>query len=476
MQVNAVPADVDLEGSTIIGGVFADLLPAPGSEELFDQVDPALIEAASFEGKAGQLLMAPHATAKTLLLVGLGEETDFQSLRAAMAGAIRSVRTESVFTVLGSVDLEESVKAVVEGAILGSYRFKEYQTPDESEVTVAQLGILGGDDEEVAISVVGADATNLARDWVNTPAIGQAPAAFAESIVASLQGLPVREQIWDLTRIEEESLGGLLGVAAGSPREPRVVILSYAPDGATTHLGLVGKGITFDTGGLTLKPGKAMENMKTDMAGAAAVAAAIGAIARLDLQVRATAVIPITDNAIGGAATRPGDVLRPLSGPTVEVTNTDAEGRLILADGLGLIHHHEPDLIVDIATLTGSMHIALGPSIGGFFANDSDVSDSILQAAARAGEDFWEMPLYEGYRKALDSNTGDIKNVTGSPYGGAIAAALFLKEYAGDGPWAHLDIAGPGRSKETTGEWVKGGSGFGVRTLLEVARGMAAPG
>jgi leucyl aminopeptidase len=245
------------------------------------------------------------------------------------------------------------------------------------------------------------------------------------------------------------------------------------PESAKGHLALVGKGITFDSGGLSLKPAASMEEMKDDMSGAAAVLASTIGIARLQLPVNVTAIAPITDNAVGGDATRPGDVLRPVDGPTVEVLNTDAEGRLILADGLGLAKRYEPDLTIDVATLTGAAAVALGKEVAAVFGSDTEVSRMVLDAASRAGEEFWELPLFKGYRKSIDSNIADIKNISGTRYGGAIVAAVFLSEYAGDGPWAHLDIAGPARRQDTSGEFVKGASGVAVRTLIEVARGMA---
>ena len=265
----------------------------------------------------------------------------------------------------------------------------------------------------------------------------------------------------------------MLGVAAGSDRPPVLIVLQYNPDGAAKHLGLVGKGITFDSGGLSLKTPTFMEEMKDDMSGAGVVAAASIAIAGSGIPIQLTTVIPITDNAIGGSATRPGDVLHPVDGPTVEVLNTDAEGRLILADGLGVVRRFDPDVIVDVATLTGASKVALGDKIAAVFGSDRDVAADILKAAARAGEHFWELPLFNQYRKSLDSSIADIKNITGSRYGGAIAAALFLNEYSGDGDWAHLDIAGPARWRETAGEHVKGGSGVGVRTLLEFATALS---
>lgn len=266
-----------------------------------------------------------------------------------------------------------------------------------------------------------------------------------------------------------------MGVAAGSSLPPRLVILEYRPDQPKRHLGLVGKGIIFDTGGLSLKPAKSMETMKSDMAGAAAVASATFTIARMELPLSVTTVVPITDNAVGSGATRPGDVLRPVAGPTIEVLNTDAEGRLILADGLGIARRFDPDMLVDVATLTGSAPVALGKSVGAVLGPDPRVTGMILAAAANAGEHLWELPLFQQYMKDLDSEVADIKNVTGSRYGGAITAALFLSRYAGDGDWAHIDIAGPAMSTETSGEQVKGASGYGVRTLVELAKAMVEP-
>jgi leucyl aminopeptidase len=205
------------------------------------------------------------------------------------------------------------------------------------------------------------------------------------------------------------------------------------------------------------------------------MAATIG-IARLGLPLNITAIAPLTDNAVGGDATRPGDVLRPVDGPTIEVLNTDAEGRLILADALGLAKRYEPDITIDVATLTGAAAVALGKQVAAVFGSDTEVAAQVLDAASRAGEEFWELPLFKGYRKSIDSNVADIKNISGSRYGGAIVAAVFLAEYAGDGPWAHLDIAGPARREETSGEFVKGASGVGVRTLIELAKGVAQTG
>ena len=476
MEIRAIGEEVSLDGATVVVGVLAKGSPIPGTEELVDSIDPDLLAANRFEGKAGQMLVAPHQQAAAILLVGLGEEVSFESLRAAAGNAVRRIKTSRGVSYLGKVLVAGATRAVVEGAVLGAYRYTEYKTAVDENGEVEDLEIVGADESEVTDALAGAQATNLARDWVNTPAKDQSPAALAEGISSAAIGAGISVEIWDEQRIADEELGGVIGVAAGSDRPPRVVILRHEPSESVGHLGLVGKGITFDTGGLSIKPAKSMETMKTDMSGGAAVASATIAVAKLGLPVTVTAVIPITDNAVGGDATRPGDVLRPVEGPTIEVLNTDAEGRLILADGLGVIRRYDCDLIVDVATLTGSAVVALGNEIAAVFGSDPDVSDLVLKAASRAGEYFWELPLFEPYRKQLESDIADIKNISGGRYGGAITAALFLSHYAGEVPWAHIDIAGPARSKKTAGEGVKGASGVGVRTLIEIVRGMVDSG
>jgi leucyl aminopeptidase len=472
MEVVTTTSDVDLEGATLVIGVMEGLDPAPGSEQAFADIDQALLVAAGFEGKVSQTLAVPFPGATAALLVGLGDEANFERVRAASGNAVRAVRTERQVSLLGMIGVEGAARAVVEGSVLGGFQYREYKTNDE-KVRVSRVEVVDGDPREIEDARILADATNLARSWVNTPAMDLSPAAFADKIAERAGAAGLSVEVWDRDRIVEEKLGAVLGVAAGSDRDPRVLMLTYRPEGAAAHLAMVGKGITFDSGGLSLKPAASMEDMKVDMSGAAAVVAATLAVSELGLPVHITTITPLTDNAVGGDATRPGDVLRPVDGPTIEVLNTDAEGRLILADGLSLARRHSPDLVVDIATLTGAMRVALGDRISGYFASSRDVAERILEASARAGETFWEMPLHKEYRKLLDSTVADIKNVTASRYGGAIAAALFLAEYAKDTPWAHIDIAGPAVSRENQGEQVKGATGVGVRTLVELARAMA---
>lgn len=472
MEIKSSVADVDLDGATYIVGVLSDLRPAPGAETALEAADAALIELARFEGKPGQTLVLPHDTAASLLLVGLGDEPGYEAIRSAIGSAVRVVKTARAVTTLHRAPIDGATRAVVEGAALGGYQFRNYKTEGEG-LAIESLELVDADADEVSAALVGTEATNLARDWANTPALDKSPEALADSIAAAAGAVGIDVDVWDERRILKEKLGALLGVAAGSDRPPRLVILQYQPESAMSHLGLVGKGITFDSGGLSIKTAAFMEEMKDDMSGAAAVAAATIAVARLGIPVRVTTVIPLTDNAVGGDATRPGDVLRPVAGPTIEVLNTDAEGRLILADGLGVVRRFAPELIVDVATLTGAARVALGDKIAAVFGSDSTVAAQILDAASRAGEEFWEMPLFKGYDKGIESDVADIKNISGARYGGAITAALFLSRYVGDDDWAHLDIAGPARWRETAGDQVKGASGVGVRTLVELARSMS---
>ncbi|MGB7860702.1 MAG: leucyl aminopeptidase [Acidimicrobiia bacterium] len=472
MEIVVVGSDSSLEGATLIAAVLEGVEAAPGSAEALASVDVDALEAMGFKGESGQTILLPHDEAEALLLVGLGEEVSFEGLRAASGNAVRTINSTKAVSLLGLVPVDGATRAVAEGSLLGGYQFRRYKT-GEAESRPDLVEIVDGDSDELATALSTARATVLARDWINTPAIDQSPEALAEMITESLADLPVSIEVWDRARIEAERLGAVLGVAAGSTRDPRVVILRYRPDGPVAHLTLVGKGITFDSGGLSIKPAASMEEMKDDMSGAATVAAVMTAVSEQGLPIDLTCITPLTDNAVGGNATRPGDVLIPRSGPTIEVLNTDAEGRLVLADGLSLAVEEAPDLVVDVATLTGAARVALGDGIGAVFASDSKVAGQVLDAASAAGEKFWEMPLHKEYRKSMDSNIADIKNISGSRYGGAITAAIFLAEYAGDGDWAHLDIAGPARARETKGDLVKGASGIGVRTLVELARTMS---
>ena len=428
VEIRNAPEELDLTDATLIVGMLAENEPAPGAEEAYASADPALLELAKFEGKTGQVLTLPHSEAKSVVFVGLGEEASFETIRSGIGNAVRVVKTAAP-----SQTSTRSLSRARPGPLSKVRRSVVISfvptRPRGRAFPLETLELVDGDEEALAETVVTTEATNLARDWVNTPALDKAPEALAETIREAAEGAGLSVEVWDEDRIIAEKLGALLGVAAGSDRPPRLVVVEYRPEGAGAHLGLVGKGITFDSGGLSIKTAQYMEEMKDDMSGAAVVIAATIAIARLGLPVRVTTVVPLTDNAVGGKATRPGDVLRPVSGPTIEVLNTDAEGRLILADGLGVVRRYEPDLIIDVATLTGAAHVALGDKIAAVFGSDSDVASQVLAAASRAGEHFWEMPLFKEYKKSMESDIADLKNISGGRYGGAITAALFLSSY-----------------------------------------------
>jgi leucyl aminopeptidase len=303
---------------------------------------------------------------------------------------------------------------------------------------------------------------------VNEPSGGKSPTAFADSIRKLLRGKGVTVKVLDEDAIRRERLGGVEGVGMGSDQVPRFVQVSYAPPRARSRIALVGKGVVFDSGGLSLKTASGMETMKTDMSGAAAVAATMSVLSTLGVKARVDAYLPLVENMPSGHAIRPGDVLKMRNGKTVEVLNTDAEGRLILADALSLASETKPDAIIDLATLTGACVVALGEKVAGLMGSDDGFIDKVRAAADRAGESVWPLPLPREYRKLLDSEVADVKNVSGGGYGGALTAGLFLQEFVDGAPWVHLDIAGPARAGSDDGYVVKGGTGFGVRTLVEL--------
>jgi leucyl aminopeptidase len=374
---------------------------------------------------------------------------------------------------------------VAEGAVLATYRFVGHKSEDDGgqvdRLVVWGIGLdAAAARQGVERGVRIARAVRLARDLVNEPPSSMTPRHLAEVAERELGSqAAVTLEVWDEQRIADERLGGLLGVARGSAEPPRLVRATYEPadpveiDGRVPHVVFVGKGITFDSGGLSLKTPGGMETMKTDMSGAAAVIAALSACADLGVRVRVTALTPVTENMPGGRATKPGDVLTIRNGNTIEVLNTDAEGRLVLADGLSLAAELEPDAIIDLATLTGACVVALGMSVAGLFGNDDDLNKRVEAASARAGEPTWPLPMPDAYKKHIDSDVADMKNMGKAGQAGAIAAALLLARFVGDVPWVHLDIAGPARSDENDGIVTKGGTGFGVRTLLELVEGYA---
>jgi leucyl aminopeptidase len=488
-QPNAARAKADL----LAVPVFAGPELGPGAEEavaaLGVPVAP-LLEARGFSGKPGEAAALPtlgRLPATVLLLVGVGEraKVDPEVLRRAAAAVVRQGRGagKAVTTLAQALPADPggAVQAVTEGALLAAYRFDKYkQAKANGDGPPAELAALAlvppgsgsrGSGGRAALAAalaagqVRAAATNLARDLSNEPANALHPADLAAAARRLLAGKGVTVKVKDEKALAREGFGGIVGVGQGAEHPPRLIELRYAPKGATGQVVLVGKGITFDSGGLSLKPPDSMKTMKTDMSGAAAVLATMSALADLDIGVAVTGYLASAENMPSGHAIRPGDVLTMKNGKTVEVLNTDAEGRLVMADALALGAAAKPDAVVDVATLTGACMIALGNRYSGLMANDEALAAELLDAAAEAGEPTWRLPLPPEYHKDIESDLADLKNV-GDRWGGALVAGLFLQEFVDDRPWAHLDIAGPARSESEDGYLGKGSTGVAVRTLL----------
>ena len=466
-------------------GVFADALDGG---ELPEGLDRGFLEAQGFTAKAGSSCVVPGTGGRLLVALGLGPsaEVTVPTYRRAAAALARAARrqTHLAIDVLDGVpdglDRPAVAQAIAEGALLGAYRYTALKSdPEQSHIESLTVVGKGGNRVQAALSrgrAVG-EAVRLARDLVNQPGGTLTPSAFATRAeeLADLKGFDV--EVLDRAAIEDEKLGGLLGVNRGSTEEPRFVKLTWEPPGKVRGtVALVGKGITFDSGGLSLKPSDSMIGMKGDMAGAAAVLAAFTALDAVQPPVRVRGYLPLTDNMPGGDATRVGDVLRIRNGTTVEVLNTDAEGRLVLADALALATEDEPDAIVDLATLTGACMVALGMKIAGLMGNHPGFLEQVKTAADAEGEPVWPLPLPPEMRSELDSDVADIKNISGKRWGGASVAGVFLQDFVDDGiPWAHLDIAGPADSAEDDDLTRKGGTGFGVRTLLHLLSAYRKP-
>ena len=489
-----IEADALVLGARKQGG-GADLLDGHGLDENAAAAVTDALAALGAEGGADEvtrLAGVDGVSAPLVLVVGVtssGPAPRTEQLRRAAGVAARSLAgRSSAVLALGQSGPDEA-RAVAEGAALGAYTYAEHHgvgkaesaKPGLASVTVTGLA---GDEAEAAAAEVDALVTAVcyARDLVNTPPNVLYPESFAASVTEQAAGTAVEVEVWDPETLAAEGCGGILGVGQGSGRGPRLVTLRYSPEGAQRHIGLVGKGITFDSGGLCLKPGASMVTMKMDMGGAAACAAATLAIAELGLPVQVTAYLCLAENMTGDLAQRPGDVVTMRGGRTVEIINTDAEGRLVMADGLALATEQQPDVIVDVATLTGACIIALGERTIGVMGNDDELRDTVVRLGTEAGDTAWALPMPEEIRPTLDTPVADLKH-TGERSAGAMVAATFLQEFVGtrgEGdeaariPWAHLDIAGPAyNEKSAWGYYPKGGTGAGVRSLVALARSYA---
>ncbi|MET9069928.1 leucyl aminopeptidase [Streptosporangium sandarakinum] len=487
VRLNSTDNAVSFDTDALVVGVHSSPdgpVPAPGAEGLDDALGgrlAATLDAMGVKGKAGEIAKVPTfgaLSAPLLVVVGLGDapegDHDPEALRRAAGVATRALAgTARAALALPAADAGRT-GAVALGALLGAYSFDRYRTGDAPTAPVGELTVLSraeGAQAAVDRAVTVAESVSLVRDLVNTPPSDLWPARFAEIAqeTGSEAGLSV--EVLDEKELKEAGFGGIVAVGQGSANPPRLVRLAYSHPEATKRVAFVGKGITFDSGGLSLKPTSSMDWMKSDMGGAGAVFGALVAIARLGLKVNAVGYLCLAENMPSGTAQRPSDVFTSYAGKTVEVLDTDAEGRLVLIDGIARAAEDEPDLIVDVATLTGAQIVALGWRTAGVMANDDALRETVVEVAGEQGEAAWGMPLPEELRKGLDSPVADIANLHPERFGGMLTAAIFLREFVPAGvSWAHIDMAGPAFNKgEPHGYTPKGGTGAITRTLVGIA-------
>jgi leucyl aminopeptidase len=477
----SVSADAVVIGVQSAGDSVVPATGAGGFADAYGASFPDVVKLLGATGKVGEVCKLPsggHAKAPVVVVVGLGEvgETSLETLRRAAGAAARALAGTKRAAVALPAGGDDQIRATVEGLLLGAYGYDRYLTKKHEPVTelvvLCELARSKPVKRALEEATTVADAVNFARDLINQPPNDLYPESFAAEIASRAKRSKVKVAVSDEKALEAGGYGGILGVGKGSARPPRLVTLTYKPSRPVAHIALVGKGITFDSGGLSIKPSNAMVTMKCDMSGAAAVAAATFAIAELGLPVRVTAYACLAENMPSGHATRPGDILTMYGGKTVEVLNTDAEGRLVLADGITTANAEKPDLIVDVATLTGACVVALGSKMSGVFSNDEALHEEIVRVAESTGELMWPLPIPEEmYDKVRTTKIADLSQHNPEAWGGALYAAAFLREFVGEGvAWAHLDIAGPAFNEgEATGYTPKGGTGAAVRTLVGLA-------
>jgi len=478
----------------VVGAVQSgkDVRLAPGAEdvaEAYGRKLRPLLSTLGFAGKPGEVVKVPTAgtiSSPLLVIVGLGEGSGHVAVRRAAGAAARAISNASSVALALPADTPELVRAVTEGYDLGGYTFSAYKrngTKDAASKIANTVSLLSPIARQQAAltaledALVLSQAVREARDWVNLPPGDLRPPAFADAVSGAHKklgrGTKVAIKVYDEDELAELGCGGILGVGGGSSAPPRMVELSYDPPDAVAHLALVGKGITYDSGGLSIKPASGMPTMKSDMAGAAAVVQATFVIARLGLPVKVTTYAPMAENMVSGSAMRPGDVITQYGGTTIEVLNTDAEGRLILADALVRAAEQRPDVILDVATLTGHMVIALGDRVAGVLGSD-EVVGAVLAASESAGEQMWPMPIPDAIvDRVKASKIADLLQHDGIRWGGGLFAAAYLREFTAGLPWAHLDIAGTAfNSGAPYGHVPSGGTGFAVATLVDYARSL----
>ena len=470
-----------LDADAVVVGIYAESSPAGAAAELDKATGgllTRLIERKELTGKRNDVttILGPAGVkAHVAVIVGLGPKDTFDrgcAFRAAAVAAkhLAGKERSKVGFYLAEGWTPQQGESAVAGSIVGCvgqdlYREKKNRFP------IGEIAWAGVSDAPYSGGIILGDAQNLTRRLVNEPPSDMYPESFATEAVRVAEEHGLAIEVWDLARLEAERCGSLLAVARGSTREPRLVILKYSGGKeGQAPLALVGKGVTFDSGGLSIKPNDGMVTMKCDMAGAATVLGAMQAIAQLKLPVNVIGLCGLVENMLSGDSYKLGDVLRARSGKTIEVLNTDAEGRLVLADVLDVALQHQPAKIIDLATLTGACVVALGNDVAGLMTNNQPWCDAVRQAADSVGEQVWQLPMFAEYTEQIRSEVADIKNVGNGRWGGAITAAKFLEEFVGEKPWVHMDIAGPA-FLESAKPWMDGGgSGVFVRTLVEAAR------
>jgi len=492
LEIKVIVGDIaQIEADAIVVNFFEGVDQPGGAtaavDKALDGAISSLISRGEIKGKFGEVTIVHtfgKLPARIVAIAGLGKRQDFnvdktQGVAGEFCRALRKSNCHKIATILhgagiGGIELEASAEAIAEGALLGLYNFAKYKRPEYEDIEEILIAVREKEKVPILEPAIGkgklvAEATNLARDMVNEPANYMTPNQMAETAKEIASKYNLEFKVFDREDMEAMGMGALLGVAKGSNQPPKLITLSYKGDERSEKaLGFLGKGITFDSGGISIKASEGMSEMKGDMAGAAAVMTALGAIAQLKPQINVTAIIPATENLPSGTALKPGDLLKAMNGKTIEVINTDAEGRLILADALSYAQKLGLSPLIDLATLTGACRVALGTLYSGLFGNDQDLVDKVLRAAERTGERMWQMPMPEEYKEQIKSEIANVKN-TGNRYGGAITAALFLSEFVDNTPWVHIDIAGTASSNKESGYTVKGATGVGVRTLAELA-------
>jgi leucyl aminopeptidase len=462
---------VAADGRVCSGATLDSLLPGSAEQVL------AAYGHTGGPGEIAESAISAGDDVARAIFVGIGDESPAALRRAGAEAGRRCAPGKKAVADLTGLATAEAVGAFAEGVLLGGYGFALRSQPGDDPGT---MFLLVTEQPEctgpVARAQAVAEAVAVARDLANTPSLGKTPQWLAEQAARLTADRNVEVRIWPDDELAASGFGGILAVGSGSARPPRLIELSYQPEGARAHIVLVGKGITFDSGGLSLKPNDNMMAMKTDMAGGGAVIAVMSALASLGVRVRVTGLVAAAENMPSGSAYRPGDVISQYGGTSVEVLNTDAEGRLVLADALAYAAQAlAPDQIVDIATLTGAARVALGGVHAALYSTCDQLAEALVAAGQASGDRLWRMPLEDDYRESLESPVADVAHVASDHNpAGSIIAALFLRDFAGGIPWAHLDIAGPGRSAAADGELSKGATGFGTRLLLTWLIGQTA--